>query len=163
MKKLFSIIAVAVCVVLSSFSVSAQENLTTCLLVHLQDGGIDRFNLPDEPVVTIENHKMTVTSAALAHEYDFEQVSHFSFTKDDPSAVDKITEEKAFSLSFTDNNHVIISATDLQWAAAYNMGGLEVARANASDDTATLDLSNAAPGVYVIATSCHPAVKIIKR
>lgn len=163
MKKILSIIAVAACAAFSSITASAQEEITF-LVVNLQDGGMDKYKLPDEPTVKIENHKLTVTAPTMECEYDFDKVSHFSFSKEIVTGVDQITDEGAsFSFTFVDNATVIISAPELEWAAAYNVNGLEVARAKADANVVTLDVSTFAPGVYVIAPSCHEAVKIIKR
>lgn len=163
MKKIFSIIAVVACVIFSSFAAYAQEDTkVTVLVVNLNDGSYESFKLIDEPAVRVENHKLKVSAPSMECEYDFDNVSHFSFEKKVLSGVDNVS-DSAFSLTFVDNAHVVVSATDLQWAAAYNIQGLEVARAAAEGNTATVDLGDLPAGVYVIATSCHPAVKIIKR
>lgn len=163
MKKIFSIIAVVACVIFSSFTANAQEQTEiTFVVVNLKDGSNESFRLLDEPAVRVENHKLKVSAPSMECEYDFDNVSHFSFEKRIVSEVDKVT-DSAFSFTFVDNAHVVVSATDLQWVAAYNLQGLEVARIAAVGNTATVDLSDAPAGVYVIATSCHPAIKIVKR
>lgn len=163
MKKILSLIAFAAFAVFSSLTVNAQEEITY-LVVNLKDGSTEKFKLPEEPAVKVENHKMSVSSASMECEYDFDNVSHFSFKRGTISGVDEVNdEENLFSFTFVDNNTVIITAPGLQYAAMYDIRGLEVARANAENDTVTLNISNVAPGVYIIAPSCHSAIKIIKR
>lgn len=163
MKKILSLIAVAAIAVFSSLSVNAQEE-ATYLVVNLKDGKTEQFLLPDEPVVKVENHIMSITSTTMECEYEFDNVSHFSFKRGTINGIDEVNDnENSFSFTFVDNNTVIITASGLQYAAMYDVRGLEVARANADNDTVTLNISNVAPGVYIIAPSCHSAIKIIKR
>lgn len=165
MKKLFSIIAVLAIAICSFNSASAQDTeMATVLNVNLKDGTVESFKLTDEPTVKFVDHKIVIYAPTMECEYDFDSVNNFSFTKDPLTGIEAPAEETAFSFTFVDNANVIIYAPELQWAAAYSIKGTEVARATANaDNTVTLNLGDAAPGVYVIASSCHKAIKIVKR
>lgn len=166
MKKLFTIIAVAVVACLGSLSAGAQE-MTTHLTVNLHDGTTEHYKLLDEPTVRMENHQIIVSSPTLEGTYDFEKVSHFSFEqrREQTSDIsDIIGEDTSFAFSFVDNATVVIAAPELEWAKVYTTAGVQVAEANANrDHVVTLDIRNLAAGTYIVAPSCHSAIKIVKR
>lgn len=163
MKKLLSIIAVAVVALAGAFSASAQDDVTL-LTVSMKDGSIRQFNVPDKPEVTFADGKMLINSGEMSGEYDFAEVSHFTFEKGGLlSGIEDIkVEENVFTFSFTDNATVILAAPALQWASLYSVQGTQLANVKAVDGVATIDVSSLAPGVYVVAPSCHPAIKIVK-
>lgn len=166
MNKLFTIIAVAVVACFGSLNAAAQET-TTHLTVNLHDGTTEHYKLLDSPTVKMANHQIVVSSATIEGSYDFEKVSHFSFEqrKEDTSEIsDIMTEDTSFAFSFVDNATVVIAAPELEWAKVYTVAGVQVSAANAdADHVVTLDISNLAPGTYIIAPSCHSAIKIVKR
>lgn len=166
MTKLTSIIAATAIACLSALGAGAQE-MTTHLTVNLHDGTTEHYKLLDSPTVRMENHQIIVSSESLEGTYDFETVSHFSFIQkedDEAGIADIITDDTSFAFSYVDNATVVISAPTLEWATVYTTAGLQVAHATAdADHTVTLDISALAPGMYIVAPSCHSAIKIVKR
>ena len=166
MKKLFTIIAVAAVACLGPLSAAAQET-TTHLTVNLHDGTTEHYKLLDEPTVKMVNHQIVVSSPTVEGTYDFEKVSHFSFEqrKEETTEIsDIMTADTSFAFSFVDNATVIISAPELEWVNVFNVGGVQISTANAdSDHVVTLDISKLPAGTYIIAPSCHSAIKIVKR
>lgn len=165
MKKILSIIAIAAASFAGSLSAHAQE-MVTVLTVNLQDGTTERYKLTESPTVKMENHKIVVASASLQGEYDFENVSHFSFDKqpEEIGGVDDVAgDDAAFEFTYVDNATVTVAAPTLQWVAVYTMSGMEVTTVMAEDNRVTIDVSGLTPGVYIVAPSCHSAIKIVKR
>ncbi|MDE6527495.1 MAG: hypothetical protein K2L78_00415, partial [Muribaculaceae bacterium] len=68
-----------------------------------------------------------------------------------------------FTLSFTDNANVVINAPRLTAADLFDTAGRKILSVVATDGNAVLKVGHLAPGVYIVAPDCHPAVKIIKR
>lgn len=163
MKKILTIIAVAVVAICGAFSASAEE--VTLLTVTMKDGTSKQFNLPDKPVITFEDGKMLIASGAMSGEYDFSAVSHFAFEKGEKLAgIEDVTvDDKTFSFSFTDNATVCVAAPGLTSVALYSLQGtqLDAVKADANG-AATLDVSSLASGVYIVVPVGHPALKIIK-
>lgn len=165
MKKIFTIIAVAAVALVNSLGMNAEEKMTV-LSVYMKDGSTEMFKFADKPSVTMADHKIAVQSDAMSGEYDFENVSHFAF--EDGNLVmgieDIAGDETAFAFSYTDNATVYVAAPELKWVAVYSIQGVEMTKVAAADNgTAIVDVSNLAPGVYVVAPSCHSAVKIVKK
>lgn len=163
MKKLFCTIFAALLVGLC-LPASAQE-ITTHLAVNLHDGGVEHFNLHELPVVKMEDHKIVVSTDNLESSYDFETVSHFSFELREVNKVETIaTDNSAFTFTFLDNANIIISAPALEWAAVYNVAGVKVGYGVADGDhVVTINISDLPAGAYIVAPSCHSAIKIVKR
>lgn len=164
MKKLSTIIATLFVACAASLSAAAEE-LTTHLTVNLHDGTTEHFNLLDTPTVTMADHQVVVSSESLQGTYEFEAVSHFSFSKRATSSIsDMLTDDASFAFTYVDNATVVIAAPALEWAKVYTTDGRQVAEGVAdADHTVTLHVSNLTPGIYIVAPSCHSAIKIVKR
>ena len=164
MKKLSSIIAAIGIACIGSLTAGAQE-VTTHLTVNLQDGTTEHYNLLDTPTVKMVDHKIVISSESTEGTYDFENVSHFSFTQREVSGIsDIMTDDTSFAFSFVDNATVIIAAPNLEWANVYTTAGVQVVSASAdADHTVTINVCDLAPGMYIVAPSCHSAIKIVKR
>lgn len=170
MKKLISIITLAF-IALGSNLFAAEQNSdsiaekASVLVVNLTDGTNERFKIKDTPEVTMADHQIVVKSSTLESTYAFGQVSHFSFEEDkgDVGVEDIKGSDTSFAFSFVDNSTITISATGLKWVAVYNLTGTKLMTETTDTDTVILDISNLSPGAYIIAPSCHSAIKIIKR
>ena len=167
MKKLFSIIAVAAIALCNTFTSSAQEtseDMVTYLVVNLKDGSMEKYMLKDSPVVKMEDSKIMISSESAEAAFDFDQVGNFTFEEGLPSGVESVVAgEAAFEFSYIGNT-VTVAAPALEWAAVYTIGGVQGAKVpDDADHTAVIDLSTLAPGIYVVAPSCHSAIKIVKR
>ena len=167
MKKLTSIISLALALAASPLMAGAQTaaDEVTLLTVNLKDGQKEQYNLPDEPTVTFEQDKLKIASASINGEYDFDAVSHFSFDKGQPvSGIDDTKADDAdFTFSFTDNATVVIAAKELTHADLFDFRGRRLLSADARDGVVTLNVTSLPEGIYLVAPSCHKAVKIIKR
>ncbi len=164
MKKLFTILSVVAVALVNAFGLSAQDEVTL-LTVNLKNGSVEQFNLPDKPAVTFEDGKMLIQSGEMSGEYNFTDVSHFTFEKGALLAGidDIVAEGTAFTFSYTDNATVFVAAPALQWVALYTVQGVEVAKVKAdASGAASIDVSGLTPGIYVVAPDCHSALKIVK-
>lgn len=161
MKKILTILA-SVAMALSSFA-SEQEPFTS-VTVNLHNGTKEYYAITDSPEVKIENHQLIVTSPTLTGTYEFADVSHFSFEKRIITDVEGIiAPDAAFSFAMI-NNHIIVSAPELEWVKMFNAGGVQVASEAAdSNHVVDIDISNLAAGVYIVTPSCHQAIKIVKQ
>ena len=165
MKKIFTILSALVMTVFCAANASAQER-ETVVSVYLQIGDVEYYKLADKPTATFTNDILVVESESFRGEYDYSLVSHFAFEDaNDVMAIEEVGGDKAsFSMSYTDNATVNMTAPDLKWAKVFSVQGVEVTAANADENgSLTLDVSGLAPGVYVVTPSCHSAVKIVKR
>lgn len=162
MKRFFSILSVALVALSSAFVAHAEE--VTLLTINLKDGSMEQFNLPDSPSVTFADNKMLVQSGEMSGEYDFTAVSHFSFEKGEPlSGIEEVfSPESNFSFSFTDNATIYVAAPQLKSVSLYSTTGTLLETVAATNGAATLNVSSLAPGVYIVAPSCHTAIKIVK-
>lgn len=159
MKKIITSIILAAAAT-GAFSAMAE----TALTVNLKNGSREQYKLADTPSVTVADHQMVVSSASLNCSYNFEDVSHFNFEEYKiEQTVENIADKVEFSFTYLDNATVTIATPQLQWATVYTLSGTQVMTAAADGNVVTLDISSLAPGVYLVAPSCHQAVKIIKK
>lgn len=165
MKKFFTILTLAAVALVNSFSASAEEP-NTVLSVYMKDGKFEVFKFADKPSVTFADQKILVSSENASGEYAFDAVSHFAFEDGNlVQGIEEIAGEKtaAFSFEYTDNANVVVASPELKWVKVYTAQGVEVAAAAANDGVATVSVASLAPGVYIVAPSCHSALKIVKR
>lgn len=147
---------------------SAQDSgqqLETLLIVNLNIGSVEKYRLSDTPVVTFEGKEMVVTSDAASGSFTRADVSHFEVKKDWFSGAEAatLTPETSFSFTYTDNANVTVAAPELKFVELFTTAGVKVARANATDGTATINLTSLPAGVYLVAPDCHKAIKIVKK
>ncbi len=164
MKKILSIIAIAASALVGTHGAAGQESVTV-VKVNLHDGTTEQYKLTESPEMKMENGKILVASTSMQGEYDLEAVSHLSFEKQEESAIDDVAADApaAFEFTYVDNATVAVAAPALEWVAVYTLTGAEVMRVAAADHRATLTVSGLAPGVYVVAPSCHSAIKIVRK
>lgn len=166
-KTVISLLAAAITTLSAAPSLSAQEQgeLVTMLMVNLHNGQVDRYRLPDTPVVTFKDDRLVVTSDVTCNEYPRSDVSHFEIKKDWYSGIETpaCADNETFTLTFTDNASVTVSAPALSRVEIFTLGGVNVASATATGSVATINVSHLSPGVYLVSPDCHPAIKIIKR
>lgn len=140
----------------------------TLLRVNLKDGTTEHFNLPDQPTITFADAKMHVASGAMEGHYDLASLSHYDFVLGEPvtaaiGAVGADSSSADFMLTFTDNANVTVSAASLGVVTLFDMAGHQVAKAAAHQGTAAVNIEHLAAGVYLVASDCHGAIKIIKK
>lgn len=147
----------------------AQESATpqevTVLQVNMKNGAVNKFRLPDSPAVTFDGDNLTITSAGMESSYARADVSHFDFGTDRLSAIDNAEMQPAdFTFTFTDNANVTLASPRLTGAELYDASGRRVASVAATPEGhAIVKVGHLAPGIYIVAPDCHPAIKIIKR
>lgn len=170
LKKIFvSLIAAVAVAFAGSTSLHAEDTageLKSLLMIHLHSGSIDKYILSDTPEVTFEGEDLVVNSSAAQTSYGRSDVSHFEIKKDWYSAVEETPAEALaadFTLKFTDNATVEVTASALTRVDLYTVAGVKVAAVAADGGVATVSVADLAPGVYIVAPDCHPAVKIVKR
>lgn len=163
MNKIISIIAIAASVFAGSFSAAGQEERVTVVNVNLHDGTTEQYKLTESPTMKMENGKILVESASVQGEYELDKVSHLSFEEVELSAIESVAADSAFEFTYVANSTVSVAAPALEWVAVYTLTGSEVMRAAATEHKVSLDVSGLVPDVYVVAPSCHSAVKIIKK
>lgn len=140
----------------------------TVLVIHLNDDSMDAYELPDKPEVTFADGMVNISSKNINTSYELNKVTHFDFRlksqyENSGSIVLPAYEKTGMTLSYIDNNTVVISADGLTTVYLYDMKGLKLSTLNAVDGVATVSLSEFVPGTYIIAPEGHNAVKIVKR
>lgn len=163
MNKIISIIAIAASAFIGTLGVAGQEESVTVVKVNLHDGTAEQYKLTESPTVKMDNGKILVASVSMQGEYDFDKVSHLSFEEVELSSIENVAADAAFEFTYVANSTVSVVAPALEWVAVYTLTGSEVMRAAATEHKVSLDVSGLASGVYVVAPSCHSAVKIIKK
>ncbi|MBO4941806.1 MAG: T9SS type A sorting domain-containing protein [Muribaculaceae bacterium] len=149
------------CVALMALVASAQQGMTV-LQLHLNDGTVDKYILHDKPVVTFGDGNLIVTSDKATNTYVFSTVEHFDF-EEASSGVGSVTAEENTFTVCVDGNTLSVAADELQWVELYTVNGTKAMSADAVDGVAEVDLSSLPAGVYVVATNCHKAIKILKK
>lgn len=167
MKKIISSIAIATVALISGRAVAADNEVEvrpSVLTVNLTNGETERYKLVDAPVVTMADSEIVIKSSTVEGTYPFDTVSYFSFEKDsDDSGVGSaMPADASFEFTYVDNATVTVVAEGLEWVNVYSVAGTQVAYQPAYNGVATVDISHVAPGVYVVAPSCHSSIKIVK-
>ena len=162
MKKYIITFCMALVAIAGSFTAAAQESLTV-LQLHLSDGTTDKYVLAEKPVVTFSDGNLLVTSSAVTSTYKFTAVKSFDFGTDTTTGVDGIgAEDSTFSFQLA-GDVLTVASPELCVVEVYALNGVKAAAATAADGVATVDLAGLPTGVYVVATNCHAAVKIVKK
>ena len=149
---------------LSSITMLAadSEALVTRLTISKLDGSEIHFALADKPTVSFADGNIVVTNNEEMVSYPKSEVADFHFTTGTMDALDKVDADDVL-IQFVDNNHIVISGPGITTATAYNLQGIAVAQAKASNGTLTIDLSDMTAGVYVVAIANHPTMKFLKK
>ncbi len=167
MKRLITILSVAFVAISSAFSAGAQDSAgeVTLLTVNLKNGTREQYNLPDKPQVSFADGKMFIECPEMSGEYALKEVSNINFEKGrEIVGISEIPDAgNTFTFSYVDNASVLMSGTGLKSVAVYNLNGMLVTTVEAVDGAVAIDVSAFAPGVYIVAPSCHAAVKIVKK
>ncbi len=162
MKKYIITFCMALVAIAGSFTAAAQEALTV-LQLHLTDGTTDKYLLAEKPVVTFSDGNLLITSSAVTSTYEFSAVESYDFGIDTTTGVDGIgAEDNTFSFQLA-GDVLTVASPELSVVEVYALNGVKAAAATAADGVATVDLAALPAGVYVVATNCHAAVKIVKK
>ena len=149
---------------LSSMCVFAAdtEAIVTRLTISKLDGSEVHFALADKPVITFADGNLVISNGEELISYPKTEVADFHFTTGTMSAISQVEADDVM-IQFVDNNHIVISGPGITSATAYNLQGMAVAQAKASDGAVTLDLSDKTAGVYLVSIPNHPTQKILKK
>lgn len=135
----------------------------TLLKIHLTDGGVEIFNLPDQPIMTFEGENLKVVSSIAETTLPRADVEYFNFEKGQPvSSIS--TPDVDFMFSYIDNNTIEIAFDGLKEVKVYTLDGLEALSVNANaEGYARVDLANLEKGIYIVSADGKHAIKIIRQ
>lgn len=165
---LISLIATTAVAFASPLTAHAENEETapvSMLLIHLNDDKVDQYILSQTPEVTFEGTDLVVNSNDAFTNYDRSNVSHFEIKKVQIASVEQTPADelaKGFTLKYVDNATLEVYANGLSQVEIYNASGMKVASAKADQGKATISVADLTPGIYVVTTNCHQAVKIVK-
>lgn len=123
------------------------------------------FTFASKPSIKLGTEALTVTSTdSAAVSYAFADVEYFYFEENIETAIEDVNGEKAAPVFSYHNGVIAISALQAaERVSVYAASGSKVAEAKADESgQTTVDISTAAPGVYVVSTSGGLNFKIKK-
>lgn len=171
--KYISLALTAVAAVLSPADAVAQitdgnDDDATVLVLHLANGEVDTYALPDKPEVTFADGKVNVSSESVSSSYNFTEVAYFDFdvaSNYDNSGIAHLASDGKGGLTFSyvDNATAVIAADGLSVVNLYDVKGMHLSTVAAVDGVATVSLSGLAAGTYVVVPEGHHAVKVLKK
>jgi len=126
MRKIYALLSLAF--LLCSISANAEKVYN--LQVVDYSGAVTQFALTDEPVISIADNQLVVTSKTSTLTVDMDEVKYYKFNSSEVDGIDEITMQ---GFSIDDSN-----------ARVYTIDGTPVA--------STSNLSNLPKGIYILKT-----------
>ena len=152
---------------LSFVSAKLMADEVTALKVLLNDGTETLFVLPDKPIATLHGDSLLIVSANMSVGYLRSDISECCFEKVDTIG-ENVQHEEMNTLRYTymDNRHVIVEGLEVgSKVAVYDTRGvfLGIQVTAESDSDIVIDLGELPAGIYMIAITNQPTIKIIRR
>ena len=149
---------------LLSFDAMANEPGVTFLF---NDGKTASFLFSTQPKVTVGSDELTVSSTDVSSvSYTIANVQRFYFEKNIITGIHDVSAGSASGPVFV-YNHGVITVSGLkskERVSVYSIGGSKVAESKAgSNGCASVDISGAVRGVYVISTGSGVSFKLLKK
>lgn len=145
-----------------SMSAADSEALVTRLTISKLDGTEIHYALADKPTVMFSEGNIVITNGVEVASYPKSEIADFHFTTGTMDAIESVDADDMM-VRFVDNNNVVISGPGITSATAYDLQGIAVAHAKATNGTVTLDLSDKAAGIYLVSVPNHPTMKFLKK
>ena len=132
------------------------------LVLRMANSTTAEFKLSTRPVITFSDGKLLVASDEASAEYAQSDVTEFYFTAVSTGIDEKVT-GSTMTFSYVDNAHVNIYGTKANSVLLYDANGRLLQRQKVTDGKASIDVSQYAPGVYVLNLTNEHSFKIIKK
>lgn len=132
------------------------------LVLRMANSSTAEFKLSTRPVITFSDGKLLVASEEASAEYAQSDVTEFYFTAISTGIDEKVT-GSTMTFSYVDNAHVNIYGTKANSVLLYDANGRLLRRQQVTDGKASIDVSQYAPGVYVLNLTNEHSFKIIKK
>lgn len=145
-----------------TMSAAESEALVTRLTISKLDGTEIHYALADKPTVTFSEGNIVIANGEDIASYPKAEIADFHFTTGTMGAITVVDADDTM-VQFVDNNHIVISGPGITSATAYNLQGISVAHAEASNGAVTIDLSDKAAGIYLVSVPNHPTMKFLKK
>ncbi len=144
------------------------DKVIDMLVLKMTDESTKLFALDSLPTITLDGGKFSVTSGSVTTDYDQSEVAEYYFEKVDSTTADSVTavagpEASRFSLTYLDNDRVIVTGTKAPAAQLYTQGGQLLATRPTANGSVTVSLTTLQPGIYVLRLVGDHTFKIIKK
>lgn len=144
------------------------DKVIDMLVLKMSDESTKLFALDSLPTITLADGKFTVTSGSVTTDYDQSEVTEYYFEKVDSATADSVTAVvgpagSRFTLTYVDNDHVVITGTKARKAQLYAQGGQLLATQPTAGGSVTVSLSSLQRGIYVLRLENDHSFKIIKK
>ena len=141
---------------------AAETEQAEFLVLKMSDSKTTEFKLSTRPVITFSNDRLLVTSDEASADYAQSEVTEFYFTAIS-TGIDEKVASSTMTFSYVDNAHVNISGTKASQALVYDANGKLLQRNKVAGGQVSIDVSQYAPGVYVLNLVNEHTFKIIKK
>ncbi len=144
------------------------DKVIDMLVLKMSDESTKLFALDSLPTITLADGKFSVTSGSVTTDYEQSDVTEYYFQKVDSATADSVTAisgpaDKRFTLTYVDNDRVVITGTKAHKAQLYTQAGQLLATRPTVDGNVTVSLSALQRGVYVLRLENEHSFKIIKK
>lgn len=145
----FSCIILAL--MLSVVAKASAENVNA-LVLHLTSGNQVTCLLDEKPVVTFKSDELVITTHMNVVSYKASDVTKFTYTYADPTAISSVRTGSAFS--FNGNTLQVSNLTPSSLVSVYAVGGILVTSAKTDNNgSVVLTLPEQSGTVYIVKTS----------
>lgn len=141
---------------------AAETEQAEFLVLRMADSKTAEFKLSTRPTITFSDDKLVVTSSEASTEYAQNEVTEFYFTAVS-TGIDEKVAATTMTFTYVDNAHINISGSKANHALLYDANGQLLQRQQVTDGKASIDVSQYAPGVYVLNLANEHSFKIIKK
>lgn len=158
MKTLRNLLALLLVTIASA----AQADVTvTALVVNLQNGTTDTYELSTRPTISFAGTGMKIVSEAASTTYQRSAVSDFHFEEVTPTGVKTIS-ASGMNFRYVDGQTIQLSGEAAQQASLYDASGRRIAEGISANGVVTLSLEGQPAGTYIVRTPAQ-SVKVIKK
>ena len=141
---------------------AAETEQAEFLVLKMSNSTTAEFKLSTCPVISFSDDKLLVASDEASTEYAQSDVTEFYFTAVS-TGIDQKVAGPTMTFSYVDNAHVNIYGTKANSVLLYDANGRLLRRQQVTDGKASIDVSQYAPGVYVLNLTNEHSFKIIKK
>lgn len=139
--------------------VAAEGEEMTRLTIEHNDGTSTHMLLTDSPVLTFDGGDMLIKSENIDMRVSRSEISKMHFTKSTPTSVEN-TFQNDYTVCYLDGI-LTVSGENLTDATVFDTTGRQTNRFHATDGVITADMSTCTPGIYIVAISGHPSIKLL--
>lgn len=144
------------------------EHISYVMRVTMTDGSVKSFLLTDRPVVSVDEKTVDISSNTISASYKASDIKDYTFVDGSKTVIedtpaDELTQN--LTVKCLDGVHVSVRGVDTPVRVqVFSIAGAKVqADLSQVSDGVDIDLSQLAPGVYVIDINGKDSFKIQKR